>query len=67
MIVRKFNLKTLCMIGCEMTEKLECLHKIGYIYRDLKPENILIGNFESYSELYLIDFGLAKRYKTLKN
>ena len=55
------------MIGCEMTERLECLHKIGFIYRDLKPENILIGNFTDYSELYLIDFGLAKRYKNFKN
>ena len=55
------------MIGFEMLEKLENLHKIGYIYRDLKPENILIGNFKNYSDLYLIDFGLAKRYKNLKN
>ena len=67
MPTRKFSLKTICMIGCEMTERLECLHKIGFIYRDLKPENILIGNFTDYSELYLIDFGLAKRYKNFKN
>lgn len=55
------------MIGYEITEKLEYLHKIGYIYRDIKPENIVIGNFSEYSNLFLIDFGLAKRYKNLKN
>ena len=55
------------MIGYEITTKLEFLHKINYIYRDIKPENILIGNFEKYSELYLIDFGLSKKYKKLND
>lgn len=34
-----------------------------YIHRDLKPENILIGMEENANTLYLIDFGLAKRWK----
>ena len=55
------------MIGYEITEKLEVLHRIDFIYRDVKPENIVIGNFQDYSDLYLIDFGLAKKYKKLNN
>jgi len=35
----------------------------GFIHRDLKPENILIGLEDQSSTLYLIDFGLAKRWK----
>lgn len=34
-----------------------------YIHRDLKPENILIGMEENAQTIYLIDFGLAKRWK----
>jgi serine/threonine protein kinase len=39
------------------------LHKRGYIHRDLKPENILIGLEENASTLFLIDYGLAKKWK----
>lgn len=39
------------------------LHEKGYLHRDLKPENILIGLDESASTLFLIDYGLAKKWK----
>jgi serine/threonine protein kinase len=43
--------------------RIEVLHKRGYIHRDLKPENILIGLEECASTLFLIDYGLAKKWK----
>jgi len=39
------------------------MHRRGYIHRDLKPENILMGLEENASTLYLIDYGLAKKWK----
>lgn len=33
------------------------------IHRDLKPDNFMIGRDKYRSKLYLIDFGLAKRFK----
>ena len=39
------------------------LHEKGYIHRDLKPENILMGLDEFASTLFLIDFGLTKKWK----
>jgi serine/threonine protein kinase len=39
------------------------LHNKGYLHRDLKPENILIGLEENASTLFLIDYGLAKKWK----
>ena len=39
------------------------MHKKGYIHRDLKPENILMGLDEHASTVYLIDYGLAKKWK----
>ena len=38
------------------------MHDAGYLHRDLKPENIMIGQNKKASLIYLIDFGLAKRY-----
>lgn len=40
------------------------MHTKGYLHRDLKPENILIGLEENASTLYLIDYGLAKKWRT---
>lgn len=40
------------------------MHKKGYIHRDMKPENILMGLEEHASTLYLIDYGLAKKWRS---
>lgn len=45
---------------------MEYIHKKNYIHRDLKPENFMIGLREYKDILYLIDFGLSKRYKDSK-
>jgi serine/threonine protein kinase len=39
------------------------MHEKGYIHRDLKPENILMGLDENASTLFVIDYGLAKKWK----
>ena len=38
-----FSLKTVCQVGIQLIQVLECLHEIGYVYNDLKLDNILIG------------------------
>lgn len=43
-------------------QRLEFMHDVGYLHRDLKPENIMIGNGKKANMVFLIDFGLAKRY-----
>ena len=55
------------MIGFELIDRLEYVHKKNLLYRDMKPENIMIGKEDDYRQLYLIDFGLAKLYKTFEN
>jgi len=59
---RKFSLKTVLMLTEQMLTRLEVLHSKGYIHRDIKPENFLIGLGENAPVVYIIDFGLAKKY-----
>ena len=58
---RKFSMKDCCMIGIQMLDRLEYIHSKYIIHRDIKPDNFLIGNPDT-STIYLIDFGLAKKY-----
>ncbi len=39
------------------------MHGKGYVHRDLKPANLLVGRGAHARTLYLIDFGLANKFK----
>ena len=41
---------------------MQAMHEKHYIHRDIKPENFVIGLNEDYKSIYVIDFGLAKKY-----
>lgn len=61
---RKLTLKTTCMLADQMISRLEYMHNQNFIHRDMKPDNFLMGT--SRNQVYLIDFGLSKRYKDPK-
>ena len=46
-----------------MIQRIEFIHERGFIHRDIKPENFVIGLNDKSNNLYIIDFGLSKRYK----
>lgn len=60
-----FSLKTVIGIGLQMIRRLEATHNLGVIHRDIKPDNFLIDPRTNL--VYLIDFGLARRYLDRKN
>ena len=63
---KKFTLLTVCLLGCEMLKLIEFIHEKTFIHRDIKPDNFMMGKDEKEDVLYLIDFGLSKKYISTK-
>eukprot|EP00829_Urostomides_striatus_P019511 TRINITY_DN758_c0_g1_i5.p1 TRINITY_DN758_c0_g1~~TRINITY_DN758_c0_g1_i5.p1 ORF type:complete len:227 (+),score=16.24 TRINITY_DN758_c0_g1_i5:123-803(+) len=59
---RRYSLKTTVMIADQMLTRIYHMHSQYYIHRDIKPENFLTGLGTKCSTVYLIDFGISKRY-----
>jgi serine/threonine protein kinase len=46
-----------------MIDRIELLHRANLLHRDIKPDNFVIGRDDKADEVFIIDFGLAKRYR----
>lgn len=45
-----------------MLQRIEFVHNNSFLHRDIKPDNFLMGSNKNQHVLYIIDFGLAKRF-----
>eukprot|EP00475_Leptophrys_vorax_P009452 TRINITY_DN1627_c0_g1_i1.p1 TRINITY_DN1627_c0_g1~~TRINITY_DN1627_c0_g1_i1.p1 ORF type:complete len:488 (+),score=108.53 TRINITY_DN1627_c0_g1_i1:111-1466(+) len=64
---RKFSYKTILMLADQMLHRVEYVHSRLLIHRDIKPENFLMGNDALKKYVFMIDFGLAKRYRSTRS
>ncbi|TGZ37835.1 Casein kinase I isoform alpha [Temnothorax longispinosus] len=60
---RRFTIKTVLMLADQMIGRIEYVHCKHFIHRDIKPDNFLMGIGRHCNKLFLIDFGLAKKYR----
>ena len=65
-IRKKFSFKTGAMLAYQMISALQYIHEKHIIHRDIKPDNFVLGSDDLNAYLYLVDFGLAKKYRSSK-
>ena len=59
------NYNDICSVSIQILDRIEWVHSNNIVYRDIKPENFLFGEKDKET-LYLIDFGLCRKYKSSK-
>jgi serine/threonine protein kinase len=55
-------MKTVLSLMDQMLCRIEYVHSRYFLHRDIKPDNFLIGTGKKSHKVFIIDFGLAKRY-----
>ena len=62
----KFSIKTTALLAYQMITVLQYIHDKHIIHRDIKPDNFVMGLNKDNANLFLLDFGLAKKYRSSK-
>lgn len=62
---RNFSLKTTLILADQILARVEYLHMNCLLHRDIKPENFLMGLGSQRTCVFMIDFGLTKRFYRL--
>ena len=63
---RKMSIRCVCNIAYQLLMIFEIIHNCNIIHRDIKPANVAIGFEEKSKFIYLLDFGLSKKYRSSK-
>ena len=61
-----FSIKTTYMLCIQIIDRIEYIHSRKIIHRDIKPGNFVMGRGSKSHIVYVIDFGLVKKYWSSK-
>lgn len=64
---RRFSLKTVLLLADQMISRIDYIHSRDFIHRDIKPDNFLMGLGKKGNLVYIIDFGLAKKFRDTRS
>ncbi|KAK7859168.1 casein kinase 1-like protein 1 [Quercus suber] len=59
----KLSLKSVLMLADQMIDRIEFVHSKSYLHRDIKPDNFIMGRRSKDNEVFIVDFGLATKYR----
>ncbi|VDK42175.1 unnamed protein product [Cylicostephanus goldi] len=59
---RNFSKSTGMQAAYQTLQAIGDLHEIGYLHRDIKPQNFAVGLGEDEKTIYMLDFGIARKY-----
>jgi serine/threonine protein kinase len=58
----RLRASSVVLVAEQAISRMEYIHSKGFIHGDIKPENFMFGVGPKAHHLYMIDFGLSKRY-----
>jgi casein kinase I family protein HRR25 len=58
-----FSIRNVLMMADQMISCLEWVHRHHLLHRDVKPDNFMLGLGAASSQIFVIDFGLSKRFE----
>uniref|UniRef100_A0A915KAS7 Protein kinase domain-containing protein n=1 Tax=Romanomermis culicivorax TaxID=13658 RepID=A0A915KAS7_ROMCU len=59
---KRFTLRSCLHIGMVSCRGIEEIHNIGFVHRDFKPANMAVGRPPNYRNVYVLDWGLCRRF-----
>ncbi|CAL2031586.1 unnamed protein product [Caenorhabditis brenneri] len=60
---KRISITSTVRIGIQIVEALSLLHTKGWLHRDLKPTNCCLGLDEKRKTVYLVDFGMSRKFR----
>ncbi|RCN52362.1 hypothetical protein ANCCAN_01404 [Ancylostoma caninum] len=66
-LVRNYSKNTAMQCCIQTMVAIRDLHGIGYLHRDIKPQNFAIGLGPKETTIYMLDFGIARKYTEADN